>query len=160
MEEKTVETVIDGQEHANDGKTFTQAELDAIVGDRLKRERTKYADYETLKEKAEKLDALEEQSKSELEKATEKAAALQAELDGLKKAESLRVMREKVAAEYEVPVTLLNGETEDDCVAQANEILKYAKPAYPNVRDAGEAKGSLKGNTRQQFAEWAAQNLS
>ena len=26
-------------------RTFTQAEMDAIIGDRLKRERAKYADY-------------------------------------------------------------------------------------------------------------------
>lgn len=154
-------TEISVQENAEDaGRTFTQAEVDAIVGDRLKRDRAKYADYETLKQKAEKLDALEEQSKTELEKVTERAKALQAELDDMKKAEGLRSMREKVAAEMNVPANLLNADTEEDCVAQANEILKFAKPTYPNVRDAGEAKGSLKGSTRQQFAEWAAQNLS
>ena len=45
MENETV-----NQEQAT--KTFTQSELDAIISDRLKRERDKYADYETLKEKA------------------------------------------------------------------------------------------------------------
>jgi hypothetical protein len=37
-------------------KTFTQAELDAVVKDRLKREREKYADYDAVKAKATKLD--------------------------------------------------------------------------------------------------------
>ena len=31
------------------GKTFTQEQLDAIITDRLQRERAKYADYEELK---------------------------------------------------------------------------------------------------------------
>ena len=51
----------------------TQEDLDIIVGERLKREREKYADYEALKEKAAKYDQAEEASKSELQKATEKA---------------------------------------------------------------------------------------
>ena len=53
------------------GKTFTQAELDAIVADRLARERAKYPDYENLKAKAAKYDAAEEAGKSELQKATD-----------------------------------------------------------------------------------------
>ena len=40
------------KETENQGqKTFTQAEMDAIIGDRLARERQKYADYDSLKEK-------------------------------------------------------------------------------------------------------------
>ena len=61
-------------------RTFTQTEVDAIVRDRLQRERNKYADYEAYKEKAEKFDAAEEAQKSELQKATERASALEAEL--------------------------------------------------------------------------------
>ena len=54
-------------------RTFTQTELDAIIADRLKRERAKTADYDDLKAKASKLDELEEAQKSELEKAQERA---------------------------------------------------------------------------------------
>lgn len=57
-------------------RTFTQAEMNAIIADRLNRERTKYADYDTLKSKAAQFDAAEEASKSELQKANEKAAAV------------------------------------------------------------------------------------
>ena len=46
-------------------RTFTQAEVDAIVGDRLKRDRAKYSDYDDLKAKAAKFDELEEANKSE-----------------------------------------------------------------------------------------------
>ena len=37
-------------------RTFTQADVDRIVADRLKRDREKYADYDVLKEKAAKLE--------------------------------------------------------------------------------------------------------
>ena len=39
-------------------KTFTQAEMDSIIEGRLAREREKYADYDSLKEKAGKYDAV------------------------------------------------------------------------------------------------------
>ena len=50
----TNETVNQEVEQATEQaeKTFTQSELDQIIGERLKREREKYPDYDALKEKA------------------------------------------------------------------------------------------------------------
>lgn len=140
-------------------RTFTQAELDAIVSDRLKRDRAKYADYDTLKEKADKLDALEEASKTELQKANELAATLRAQLDGIKKENEVRALRDKISAETGVPATLLTEETEEKLAEQAKAILSFAKPqGYPNVKDAGEVPHRVgKLSTREQFAEWANQ---
>lgn len=142
-------------------KTFTQADVDRIVADRLKRDREKYADYDVLKEKAAKLDEIDEKNKSELQKATEKASALQAELDGLKKAAQIRAIREKVASATGVPASFLTGETEDDCTEQAKALGEWKNPsAYPNVRDAGEANVSQgKKSTREQFAAWFNSNI-
>ena len=136
-------------------KTFTQEELNAIVSDRIKREREKYADFDSLKEKAARLDQLEEASKSEIQKMTEKAAQLQQELDSIKQAEAIRNVRAKVAQETGIPENLLTGSTEEDCRGQAEAIKAFAKPAYPSVRDAGEPAGKTGGaSTAQQFAEW------
>jgi hypothetical protein len=52
-------TVDNGEQE----KTFTQAELDKIVQERVGRERAKYEGFEDLKAKAEKFDALEEEKK-------------------------------------------------------------------------------------------------
>ena len=137
-------------------RTFTQAELDAIVSDRLKRDRAKYADYDDLKAKAEKYDELDEANKSELQKAVERGNALQTELDALKSANAIRDIRSQVAEETGVPVSLLTADTEEGCKAQAQAILEYAKPnSYPAVRDGGEVTRNIgKPTTRQQFAEW------
>lgn len=136
------------------GKTFTQEELNAVVGDRVKREREKYADYATLKEKAAKLDKLEEASKSEIQKITEEAERLRVELETIKKAEKVRAIREEVAKNTGVPENLLTGETAEECTAQAEAIKAFAKPTYPTIRDAGEAKGGTGASTAQQFADW------
>lgn len=135
-------------------KTFTQADVDKIVTERLTRERVKYSDYEDLKNKAAKLDEIEEANKTELQKATERAEALQGELDGLRKAEAIRVMRETVANETGVPTRLLTGETKEACQEQAKAILEFAKPVYPEVRDGGEVPVSTVKANRDRFAEW------
>jgi hypothetical protein len=123
-------------------RTFTQAEMDAIIGERLSRERAKFADYEDIKAKAAKYDEVEEASKSELQKVTEKAEALQAKLDQLTKADEVRKIREAVSSETGVPANLLSGDDEQACKDQAAAILAFVKNgrAYPSVKDAGEAK--------------------
>lgn len=136
-------------------RTFTQDEVNAIVGKRLAEEKGKYADYETLKAKATKYDEAEEASKSELQKATERANALEAELGEMKKAESVRQIREKVSQETGVPIGLLSCDTEEACTEQAKSILAFAQPnSYPKVKDGGEAKQTSDGKTRDQFADW------
>ena len=77
------------------GKTFTQEDVNRIVAERVKR----YANYDELKQKAEQFDKIEEESKSELQKAVEKANGLQSELDALKSANQLRDLRDEVSKE-------------------------------------------------------------
>lgn len=143
------------------GKMFTQAEVNAIVVDRLNRERERYAGFEELKEKAEKYDASLEAEKSELQKAQERAAELQAKLDAMTTADKLRQMREKISAETGVPMSLLSGTTEEECKAQAQGIIDFAKPgSYPKVKDAGEpTHRATGGTTRDQFADWFNSNM-
>ena len=101
-------------------RTFTQDEVNAIVADRLTRERAKYADYDDLKGKAGKADALQQ-------------------LDAMAADKTRREMKQKVSDATGVPAALLTGDTEEACTAQAQEILKFAAPAYPNVPDGGTA---------------------
>lgn len=62
-----------GQTGEGEGKTFTQADLDRVVAERLARERSKFADYKDLKDKASKFDELQTAQQSETEKAVAKA---------------------------------------------------------------------------------------
>lgn len=136
-------------------KTFNQSDLDRIVGERLAREREKYSDYDLLKEKAAKLDSIEEASKTELQKATERATALETELSAMKKEKEVRDIRETVAREAGIPVVLLTGSTIEECKAQAEAVKAYASPTYPVVKDHGEIQTASKGTAQEQFAAWA-----
>ena len=155
---ETVNQETNVTQETDEKRTFSQAEVDAIVTERRKRDRAKYADYEKLREKAEKFDQLEEANKTELEKAIERGNALESELNSLKKAKEIRDLHDKISAEMGVPAILLTAETEDGCRDQAKAALAFkGSQTYPNVRDAGEVKSEFKGSPKQQFAEWANQ---
>ena len=122
-------------------KTFTQAEMDAIIGDRLKRERAKYADYDEFKAKAAKYDEAEEASKSELQKAVEERDRYKAEVDELHAAKERAELISRAAKEHGVDAELLarmSGDVEENAAflkAQAD-----SKPKYEPVHDGGEAR--------------------
>lgn len=152
---ETVNQEVTTTTAAEPERTFTQTEVDTIVRERLQRERNKYADYEAYKEKAEKYDAAEEAQKTELQKATERAESLQRQVDEMTKANSVRLIRDKVAKETGVPANLLTGDTEEACKEQAEAILSFAQPSgYPAVKDAGEVTKKLKSTAQESFSEW------
>ena len=159
------ETVNQGNEATKaaeqETRTFTQDELNAIVNDRLGRERAKYSDYDAMKAKAAKFDELEEANKTELQKASEKVSALQDELNSLKKANEIRDIRAEVAKKMNVPAHLLTADTQEDCEAQAKAIQEFASAqvGYPQLKDGGEVQTVVNGgSTRQQFADWLNSN--
>lgn len=156
--EETTNTAEQTQETSQQEKTFTQAELDAIVQARVAKERE---GVKALKEKADKFDQMEEANKSELQKAQEKAAQLQDKISKMEKAAEATAMRQKVATEKGVPADLLTGETEEACKAQADKILAFAQGngGYPAVKDAGEVQRTGKASTAEQFEQWAKQTF-
>lgn len=116
-------------------RTFSQAELDRIVDERLQRERKKFSDYDAIK----------------------------TELADLKASNALRDMRAQVAREKQVPAELLSGDTKESCESQADALLAFAAArtggSYPAVKDAGETGSVGGGSTRERFAEWASHAL-
>ena len=154
------ETVIQGtQTTEGEQKTFTQEEVNNIVAERLGRDRQKFADYDELKQKAAEFDKLQEANKTELQKATERANSLEKELAGIKKANEIRDIRSKVSKETGVPLELLTADTEEECKKQADALNAFATSKGGHyVPDGGEANGSLKRSTSEQFAE-AVKNI-
>lgn len=130
-----------------ENRTFTQDEVNAIVADRLTRERAKYADYDDLKGKAGRAD-----------EADSRAAALQQQLDAMKADNDLREMKQRVSAATGVPAALLTGDTEESCTEQAHEIMQFAAPSYQAIPDGGTA-GAV-GNYQDVFSPASDNALS
>jgi len=129
----------------NDGQAETwkapasQDELNRIIESRLARERAKYADFDSLKEKAEKYDELKAKDKSEIEKATERATAAESKLAS----ETLRADRAEIALEKGLTLTQakrLVGTTRAELEADADQLvkdLKIDKAKLPRAREQG-----------------------
>ena len=137
-----IETQTQGAPEEKPERTFTQAEVEETVKERLARERKKYADYAALKAKAEKFDEAEEAAKSDLQKATERADKLQKELDGIRAQMQRDGIVAKVAKDFGVDAEILaamNGATEDEVSENARMIKDKLSslPAYPTRTDDG-----------------------
>lgn len=123
-------------------RTFTQSEMDAIIGDRLKRERAKYADYEDIKAKAARYDAAEEAAKTDLEKAVEERDRLRAKLEALEGERARAEQVAKAASEHGVDAALLarmSGDPEENALFLRQQLASLPKyPTLPN--DKGDPK--------------------
>ncbi|HML52413.1 MAG TPA: hypothetical protein PKD84_13535 [Propionicimonas sp.] len=115
-------------------RTFTQAELDQMVEKRF----AKYRDYDDLKAKADEYDKAQEAAKSELQKATERAAKAEAD--------ALIAKREAFAATKGVLPSMVSGSTPEEWEASATAALEWkgkqaeqpaTPPATPTVHAAG-----------------------
>lgn len=108
----------------------SQDDLNRVIAERIQRERAKFADYDDLKTKASRFDELDQKNKSELEKATERAAALEAERDAQRSA----ALRWRVAAKHgitdEDAELYLTGLDEETLTRQAARLadLQQQKP--------------------------------
>ena len=115
------------------------------------------AELDTLRSQ---LEAAKNNGGDELKKAQDTIAQLTSELEGMKTKENLRIMREKVAGEKNVPASLLTGDSEEDCAKQADSILAFAKSGnYPAIKDGGEVNKPTERTTRDAFADWAKDAL-
>ena len=105
--EETKPTVEETQQ-----KTFTQEDVDRIVGERIKREREKYADYDDLKAKANDNDDLKakananDKTKSELEQLRERAENTERKANELEQLRERAESAERKANELEHAIQL------------------------------------------------------
>jgi hypothetical protein len=124
-------------------KTFTQADIDRIVTERLAKERTKSeAAVKKAQEDAARKQAEEQGKYEQLYKETQ-AKLEQAE--ARTRAAELATLRRQVADKIGLPATLaerLHGETAEDLEADAKTLLaSLPKPAAPNLNNEPGAGG-------------------
>lgn len=103
-------------------------------------------------DKATAYDELQEQSKTELEKAHEQAASYKRQVDELNAKAERDAARAKVAKDTGVPAELISGDDEESMRAFAEAVAKWGKPSSaPRTRkpgsfsnDAGDGKDAAK----------------
>lgn len=111
--------------------TFTQDQVNALIAKEKGKLQSKYADYSDLKSAAAKLEEIEAANATELEKAQKKAADLEARLAET----TTTALRQKVAAEQNLPpklVPFLTATDEEGLAEQASTLLENLKPETPD----------------------------
>lgn len=118
----------------------SQEDLNRLIGDRVARERAKFADYREVKAKAAKLDELEAQNKTESEKTNDRIAQLERELESTR----TTALRSRIQAKYgiddEDADLFLTGSDEDALTKQAERLASRAadrKKQGPHVPKQG-----------------------
>lgn len=169
MSEATTETtpetgtqpVVNEPTESTAGQTFTQADVDRIVKDRVGRVEKKYAGHDDLKARAAQLAALEESQKSETQKLADQKAAAErqaSEAQAAAQAANTELLRYRVAAKAKLSPELaerLKGGTEEELLADAKELLKLVGPQGPPDFDGG-ARKTAKTNDMNQVIRQAA----
>lgn len=133
----------DAAKQSDTQKTFTQAELDAHIADRLSREKAKYADYSELKKSAVKLQEIEDAQKTELEKLQEQLQQATDQMQALSVENAQRELQTTVARiagqlgavdSYDANFTMAtqaidpHGDGAEDKIKSSIEAIKEQKP--------------------------------
>ena len=121
-------------------RTFTQEDVNRLVGEARQKERRKYEGYVDGKG---------------LEEAQQRATKAEEELAQLKADAERQQAIAKVADSANVPtevVAMLTGKDADELEEQVKRLLRLL-PAYPTRTDDGGANAAAKKSTAQQFGD-------
>jgi membrane protease subunit (stomatin/prohibitin family) len=127
-----------------DPKTFNQEQVNALLAEQKRTIGGKYADYADLKAKAERLDAIEEQNKTDLQKEQERATAAEERA----KAAETKALRAEVAQAKNVPSSHITGDTREQLEASADALLAWRgeqKQTGPSGLTPGQEKRRTAG---------------
>ncbi|MFE3461363.1 DUF4355 domain-containing protein [Nocardiopsis aegyptia] len=133
-----------GQGAGGEGRTFTQAELDAILGERLARVKSQYGDYDDVKAKAEELDKLRDSERSEAERLQEQ---IQQANERAQKAERDLWVAD-AARKHHVPddaIEFLVGSAREEIEAKAAKLAGLTKPSGDEGNNGGQGDGAPAG---------------
>ena len=144
------ETQNTSQASADEGRTFTQKDVDRIVADRLKRAKADAAEMDELRRKAAELDEIKAANQTELERTQKAYTDAAAELERLKAETAHAALVSKVATEKSVPASLLQGMTEEELAASADAIVAFAKSQSGVPADKGGAAAGYTGPSMEQ----------
>lgn len=132
---------------------LTQTEVDSVIDRRLERERSRFSDYESLKEQAEKTKNLKQEFEDKLKQADEQRSELEKKLTGA----SLETKKVRIMSEFRIKPDLeefVFGDDEEEMRKRAEKLSKNAPTSPPvdkdpkpkdDVTDSSKIAGELFG---------------
>jgi archaellum component FlaD/FlaE len=136
--------------------SFTQEQVNSIVGKARQEERAKYAEFDKYKAAFEELEERKQAEMSELDKANKALAEAQAKVASYESAQQREAWRKEVSETTGVPEAVLTAATKEEMEEQAKALGGYFKGGKGGgfVESDGFAPTSSAGNaTRDLFAD-------
>ena len=128
----------DGDEYKEvDENLLTQADVDKVVESRLERERKKFADYDSLKETAGKVETIKSEYETKLGEKDTAIGDLQSKL----KSANLETDKVKIVHEFKLSDDLaefVTGDTADDMRKRAEKLAKGVTGGTVNIDKNGK----------------------
>lgn len=119
----------------------SQEALDRIIGERVARERGKYADYDDLKAKAAKFDEAEAANQTELQKITARAEAAEQKVAKHEAEKQVATWAAEITKGSTIPAAALRGSTKEE-LTEHFEVLKSIAPAPQQKRGTPPGKAA------------------
>lgn len=139
IEETTAEATAEAGSEATEPRMFSQEEVNKMVGQARIKERSKYQDYDALKEKADQFEHLKEENATQLEELN----SWKNKATSLEQANELRTMTEEVANAYGLNSSILRGSTREELTAHAEAIKACMPVSSPALNVSARTAPSL-----------------
>lgn len=131
----------EGSEDAQSTEPQKSVDWKAKYENAIKHSREWESRAKANKDAADELDRLKESQLSETEKLTRRAERAERELSALKTANQVNAWKNAAAEQYEVPVSLLSGATEDEINANAKALFEWKNPERSDASALGDPSG-------------------
>lgn len=129
----------EGNNDQPESKTFTQEQVNAFLADQKRKLSERFGDYDELKEKASKLTEIEEATKSELQKALDRAAEAEKRVAAFEQREQVAKWASEIVKGSSIPASVLRGTTREELEAHFNDLKDLAPKPKRTPVPAGKA---------------------
>ena len=148
----------ENQAEPETAKTFTQEEVNEMVGKARKKERSKYANFDEYKKAFEILKEREDADKSELQKANERAEMFEKQLKKLQNQNEIARIKAEISEKFNLPVSILRGDNEEEITEHAESMKKhFSQSDVPIVPSQGKQANAR--SKYRQFGEFINSSL-
>jgi hypothetical protein len=132
-----------------EGTLLAQTDVDSVVESRLERERKKFADYDSLKEQAGKVESIKSEYEEKLKSKDTEKSELEKQLGSTK----LEVVKVKTLREFKLSddaAEFITGDTEEDIRKKAEKLSKL--PSGSTLKIDKQEKPEEKPNSSRSLA--------
>lgn len=129
----------------------SQDAFDALVKDRISRERAKFADYDDLKRAAQQAADAKTQADQALADALARAETAEGKVRGFETEKQLAAWRDEVAKATSIPASVLRGSTKEELEAHAAELKPLITGAGPVIPTQGDEPASHATSDERSF---------